>query len=324
MIGLRRARPLLGTVVEIGADDVVAGSDPGSDAGSDRDPGTEAAIERAFDAVARIHALMSFHDPASEISRLNREAAHSPVEVSEETWQVLHAAQRLSAASHGVFDITVAPLLVELGFLPRPAGSTVSDWPSERRGDWRDIKLLHGRRVWFTRPLCVDVGGIAKGFAVDQAVAVLRDSGVRSGRVNAGGDLRVFGAPQETLHARHPAQPTVLIPLPPVSAAVATSAGYYRHRDQDGREVCPLVHPHTEQLCDTRRSVTVYAEDCTSADALTKVVSADPERAAPLLVAHGARAIVLEADPASGGCRVYDSAGGARPDGQPGRRTAYA
>ena len=288
---VRRARPLLGTLVEIEVDQGAQ---------------SEAAIGRAFDVIAQVQDLMSFHDPASELSRLNREALNVPVAVSEPTWQVLQAARRLSIASDGLFDITTASALVDRGFLPTTARYIR---PSAAVGDWRHLELLPGRRVWFARPLCIDLGGIAKGFAVDRATEVLRAAGVRRGRVNAGGDLRVFGAGPEALHVRHPLQPGVLVPMPPLEAAVATSAGYYQPRGHLGPAPVPIVHPETGELARGQRSVTVYAPECMSADALTKVVYLDPARATPLLAAYGARAIVLEPEP-DGGCRLYHSVPG--------------
>ena len=92
-----RARPLLGTVVEIAA------------TGAAED--VQQAISQAFDAVAEVHALMSYQDPASELSRINQTAFDAPVAVHDHTWQVLSAARELSEASNGLFDVTIAPAL---------------------------------------------------------------------------------------------------------------------------------------------------------------------------------------------------------------------
>jgi thiamine biosynthesis lipoprotein len=292
MTGVRRARPLLGTLVEIAVDDDL----PRADA--------ERTIAAAFAAVARVHTLMSYHDPASELSRLNREAWLRPVTVSDETWQVLTAAQQLGAASDGLFDITVAPPLERAGFLPRHADQL----PASARGSWQDIELLADQRVRLARRLRLDLGGIAKGFAVDQAIAQLRAAGIASGGVNAGGDLRVLGMAPRTVHLRDPLRPTRLLPVTTTHAAAATSAGYFRNRPWAGRVCCPIVHPGTRALCDARRSVTVFADDCQTADALTKTVYADPARADRVLQQYRARAVVLDPDQRSGACRVFDSA----------------
>jgi thiamine biosynthesis lipoprotein len=172
---LRRARPLLGTFVEIR----LAAPDEAA---------AECALRAGFAAVARVQRLMNYHDAGSDVSRVNRLAARRPVAVHPWTAAVLHRAARLHRESGGLFDITIAPTLARGGWLPRCR---------PRRADPRataaDIEILPGRRVRFRKPLAVDLGGIAKGYAVDRAVSVLRRAGALSGTVNAGGDLRVFG-----------------------------------------------------------------------------------------------------------------------------------
>lgn len=286
---IRRARPLLGTLVEI-----TAGG-----------PEAERAVAEAFHTVEQIHGLMSYHDPASDTSRLNRDAAAQAVQVHPWTWQVLAAAREFSAASDGLFDITVAPTLARLGYLPRHA-----DFPrASGHADWRDIELLPQDRVRFARPLHIDLGGIAKGFAVDKALECLRASGMSSGRVNAGGDLRRFGSGMEPLHVRHPHAPAVLLPLTEMhEGAAATSAGYFAPKQRDGRQISPHIDPRTGQALSAGISVTVLAGDCMTADALTKIVLADCPAAMPVLGRFGARAILLDRDPHTGAWRMLDSA----------------
>jgi thiamine biosynthesis lipoprotein len=285
---IRRARPLLGTLVEIAA----------------HGPDAEAAVAAAFRAVEQVHALMSYHDPASDLSRLNREAAARPVTIDPWTWRVLAAARDFSAASDGLFDITVAPALTRLGYLPRH-----EDFPRAcGHADWRCIELLPRHQVRFARPLHIDLGGIAKGFAVDKAIEALQAGGVTRARVNAGGDLRRFGAGIEPLHVRHPDAPAVLLPLAELQdGAAATSAGYFAPRQRGGRQVSPHIHPHTGQALASGASATVLAPDCMTADALTKIVLADCPAALPVLERYGARAILLDRDSHTGAWRMLDS-----------------
>lgn len=281
-----RARPYLGTLVEIGA----CGA------------GADTAVEAAFAAVARIHRLMSVHDADSELSRANREAARVPVTVGPDLWLVLKAAQALALASDGLFDISVGHRLAALGLLPDHGAR-----PMVSPGDWRDLQLLPGRRVAFARPLYLDLGGIAKGYAVDVALQILREAGMAQAWVNAGGDLARFGSEPVMLQVRHPAEPTRLVPLLSWRAgAAATSAGYYSPL-RDGAALSPLIDPRTGRPHALERSVTVLASTALLADALTKVVALDPARATPLLAVHGARAYILEAR-AGGDVAVYDSA----------------
>lgn len=279
-----RARPLLGTLVEIGA----SGPDPRAVPG---------AIEAAFAAVARVHALMSYHDADSDVSRINREAARRHVTVDAQTWQVLAAAQEMAQISDGLFDITVAPTLTRLGLLPRhrgfPRASSTARWPH--------VELLSAQRVRLARPLRIDLSGIAKGYAVDCAIEALRQAGMTAGCINAGGDLRAFGDTEQTLRVRRLDTPTATLPLVNLrDGACATSAAYFSARRRQGQPVCALIDPLTRTSCDTNRSVTVLAPDCMTADALTKVVHADPLRALPVLARFGARALMIERDGATG------------------------
>ena len=288
-----RARPLLGTLVEIGARGASAQA-------------VDAAIERAFAAVQTIHDLMSYHDPASDVSRLNRAGADC-VAVHPHTWDVLALARDVAEASGGRFDVSIAPELVRHGYLPRHAGFA----RPAPGATWRHIELLPGDRVRLACPLHLDLGGIAKGYAVDCAIRVLQDAGMETGRVNAGGDLRLFGA-AAPIHVRHPHAATRLLPLCQLEdSAVATSATYYAARQADGRAVSPLIDAATRQPCAGGRSVSVLAERCAVADALTKVVYADPAAALAALQHFGAHAIVLDAAPdAPGHCRARASAAG--------------
>src|SRR5262245_60276038 len=181
---IRRAKPLLGTfvVIEVTAADKLE---------------MNAAINVAFEAIADVHRLMSFHEPCSDIGRLNREACHWPVKVHEWTFQVLEAAIELHAISNGIFDVTVAPALQATGLLPRPQAQPAGVFDA-RSCD--AIELLPDRMVRFRKPrITVDLGGIAKGFAVDRAVEVLRRFNIVGGVVNAGGDLAVFGEEPQTI-----------------------------------------------------------------------------------------------------------------------------
>jgi len=282
---VQRAQPWLGTLVEIAAE----GPSPTK---------VNEAIKRAFARVAAIHAAMSFHDAGSELSRVNRHAARDWVALSDDLARVFGAALDFAAASDGLFDPSVAPWLVETGHLPRHP-----DMPADATPGWRAVEL-DGDRVRFARPLLVDFGGIAKGYAVDEALAVLRDAGMASARVNAGGDLARFGGSPEPIRVRHPSQPTLSLHLADLqNGAVATSAGYY----QAEAAASPLRHPHTGgELCRTL-SVSVLAPTCLAADALTKVVAADPLCASALLGRHGAQAILI--DPSSPAITICDGDG---------------
>jgi thiamine biosynthesis lipoprotein len=273
---VRRARPYLGTIVEISA----AGS-----------AAPQRAIEDAFLAVDKVQRLMSYHDPFSELSRLNATAHHAPVVVSPWTFAVLRTAQQLASESDGAFDVTIAPRLAAWGYLPRvPANGQ-----DELRATWRDVELGRGRRVTFRRPLHIDLGGIAKGFAVDRAVEALHSAGVDAGLVNAGGDLRAFGDREWPVQIRHPRDPGAAGHTFALrEAAVATSATYFSRKRWRKCWVCPLVDGTTRLPCEDEFSVSVHAPTALLADALTKIVVARREQAAPILQRHSASALLLD------------------------------
>jgi thiamine biosynthesis lipoprotein len=244
-------------------------------------------VDAAFSTMQQLGRLMSVHAPDSEVSLLNREAADRPVSVSRVTFQVLRLANRLAVESDGAFDHTVAPLLARWGMRSRRLRR---DHP----GDWRHVLLMRGRQVRFLRPLALDLGGIAKGFAVDEAIEVLRGRGVASAVVNAGGDLRVFGKQPITTHLRHPANARALAGAVSLhEAALATSSPCFTERVWRGRRVSHLVDSRRQEAVTGPVSVTVRAPECWLADALTKVILNAPQLAARLLPKHNAEAFLL-------------------------------
>jgi thiamine biosynthesis lipoprotein len=248
------------------------------------------AVNAAFAAIERIQMLMSVQDSASELSIVNREAAECPVRVSRELFTVLRRADRLARESDGAFDYTVAATLARWGL--RPA------WLKRAHaGNWRNVSLLPGRRVSFLRPLAIDLGGIAKGYAVDAAIRVLQRHGVQSAILNAGGDLRVFGSQPVAVHLRHPGAPLLLAGrLEICGDALATSSPGFTQRRRGGRRISHLVNPRKRRAVTERTSVTVRAAECWLADALTKIVLNAPEAAAQTLLArYRAEAFVLGA-----------------------------
>jgi thiamine biosynthesis lipoprotein len=246
-------------------------------------------IEAGFDAIACVNRLMSFHNPLSDVSRMNRDAFPKGVIVHPWTWQVMKAAKRLAEESQGIFDITVARLLVEWNYLPRFSYQFSSTATS------RDIFLRRNYEVFFRRGLIVDLGGIAKGFAVDRAVDALKENGVECGIVNAGGDLRTFGAASRLIHLRHPSDPTRVTGAVRLrERAMASSGTYFERRKYRGKYVAPLLDGRTGQSGRGLISVSVSAAECMVADALTKIVFALREEAAGLLAKYHADAVLLE------------------------------
>jgi thiamine biosynthesis lipoprotein len=274
---IRRARPLLGTFVEIAVAQAPF-------------PGMEATVEAAFAAVAAVHRLMSFHEADSDVSRLNRSAAAGTVRVHDWTYQVLETALDLHRHSGGIFDIAVAPALQRLGLLP---GATFCSGEGRTRDT---IDLLPERRVRFAhRGLLIDLGGIAKGFAVDCAIEALRRHGITEGLVNAGGDLAAFGVQDHLVHIRDPARPDrTMCRVTLNNAALATSAGRLDPL-QFGAPSSAIIDPATARPVRAILGASVCASHCVIADALTKVVMNLGQAAAPALRHYGANALLVTA-----------------------------
>lgn len=255
---------MLGTFVEVTAPEEAA-----------------SAIDAAFAAIAHIEMCMSFHSEESDLARLRRAPVGEAVMVAPETVDVLGIASEFYRASQGLFDVTVGRELMHAGFLPRPRDLA-------RAGGWGnagDIEILDARHARCNRRVLIDLGGIAKGYAVDRAVSAMRDAGAKAGLVNAGGDLRMFGARSWTVGLRD-GDGAVRSEVSLTDRAVASSANKANRKRRWGRTFTPHIGARRKSLkCDGR--VTVVADRCVIADAMTKIAMANPELARHLLAERG-------------------------------------
>ena len=237
----RRARPLLGTLVEVAV--------PGN-AGMEK-----AVAELAFAQLQKVQTCMSRFEPGSDISLFAQLAAGQSMEIDPATAAVLHAAQELYRASNGLFDITL--------------GRAPEGWYCEGM----TLTKLSATAAF-------DLGGIAKGYAVDCAIEALQRAGCVAGWVNAGGDLRVFGEVQIPVMLRDEHRDSLRPFMALGDGAVATS---YLGPDQRSQ----AYGGNGKSL---RTHVTVAALQCMYADALTKVVAASGDDQHPLLKQYEAQA----------------------------------
>ena len=238
---VRRARPQLGTLVEIGA----AGERHANEA-----------IAGAFLRIAQVESALSRFDAQSSIGRFNQARAGAQIDIGEDARVVLDAASELFAASDGLFDVSL--------------GSGGDGWACDG-GALR--KYRDGVRL--------DLGGIAKGHAVDVAVLALQRAGVEAGWVNAGGDLRVFGALVLPIDLRDERRGGVRRFAMLEDGAFATSR----------LTSTPPGRPSSRHSStDAAKHASVAAERCLWADALTKIVAISGDARHPLVAAHAARA----------------------------------
>ena len=239
-----------------------------------------AAGERAIDAVMtemkRIDAGMSTYKPSSELSRLNANAARGPVKISRELFELLSTALEYSRITDGAFDVTYA----SVGFM--------YDFRAHTRPSEQQIEsalpavnyhhVLLDRKtgtVRYSQPgVRIDLGGIAKGYAVDCGIRILQRHGIRHALVQAGGDSRIigdrFGKPW-IVGIRHPDRKEEIIArLPLVDTAISTSGDYERYFDENGTRYHHIIDPHTGHSASQVRSATILASSATRSDGLSK------------------------------------------------------
>jgi thiamine biosynthesis lipoprotein len=247
--------------------------------------GSAHAVDAAFGAIAQVHARMSFHDAASDLGRLRAAAPDEVVAVARETVEVLRTALALHQASNGLFDVAVGRALIEAQYLPHHGIKQLGRF----RGTTADIRIVDETHVALSQPVLIDLGGIAKGYAVDRAVDSLMRSGASAGLVNAGGDLRAFG-PQDWPVGLRDADGVVRTQIGLREGALASSANLQDRRPVRGRTCSPHIGRDGHPILVDRR-ITVHAQSCIIADAMTKVAMVDPAVAGAILLEYGGRVL---------------------------------
>lgn len=271
---VRRAKPLLGTLVSITVEGISA------DAAS-------SVVATCFERIARVHRCMSFQDPHSDVSRLNREAHRKPVQVDPDTVGVLRLAADVSARSAGTFDVTVSPSLSAAWKRHEPCRFAMPD----EQAQWSDIELLPRCHVRFARRLVVDLSGIAKGYAVDRALELLSEREPAQGCVNAGGDLGICGSEAAYVRLDVPMDGQATLPLIEITNGCLASSG---PRENAAASVELEFVDGAARCTVAPRFVSVLASSCAVADALTKVVMAAGTRSRSVLRHYAARALLSE------------------------------
>ena len=284
-------RALLGSVLEpaprvpvlaqgdwIRRDQAIMGTAVSVQLWADDRPRGEAACAAVMAEMQRIDRAMSPHRIDSELSRINAQAASRPVRLSPEMQRLLTRALEFSALSRGAFDISFA----SAGALYDYRNGVAPDAAALARAvaaiGWQHLLLDAGAgTLRFGLPgMRIDLGGFAKGHAVDNCCAILARQGIRHAVVSAGGDSRVIGDRRGrpwTIGIRDPRRAdgvTAMLPL--VDVAISTSGDYERFFEQDGVRHHHLLDPRTGRSPDHVRSVTVLARDGLTAEALSKTV----------------------------------------------------
>lgn len=258
---VRREAPIMGTriAVEVWADQAAVG---------------ERAVASVLAEMERINALMSPYIDSSELSRINAAAGSHGVVVSSELFSLIRRAIEFGKMSDGAFDITYASVGHLYQYRDHKKPSPAQREKAVTLVDYRLIKLDFGeRRVELPRAgMKIDLGGIAKGHAVDNAIRLLKKAGIAHAIVTAGGDSRVLGDHRGrpwVLGVKHPRGEGSILRLPLSDVAISTSGDYERYFEVDGRRYHHIIDPSSGDSSRRLLSATVIADDSTTADALS-------------------------------------------------------
>ena len=245
------------------------------------------AVDAAFEQMHLVDLSMSDYNPDSELSKINREANDRAVDVSDRMLEVLKASLMYSELSDGGFDITMRPLknlwksAEKTGVMPDD--DTINSVLASV--GYKNVELdEQAKTVRFLKPAMeLDLGGIAKGYAGDLAVAELKRLGIQSALVNVGGNVVVLGTPPSLTSWKIGIQDPKNLnkSLPEVihlkKGAVATSGDYERFFEIDGKRYSHVFDPRTGRPIENMSSVTVVAPDGISSDALSKISVLGPD-----------------------------------------------
>ncbi|MGB9700232.1 MAG: FAD:protein FMN transferase [Thermodesulfobacteriota bacterium] len=249
------------------------------------------ALEEAFQEMEKIDRLMSSYRADSEVSELNRQAGKKACRVSADTLRVMERAIYFSRLSGGAFDITIAPLLRLWDFKQQKIPAAEQIKKALKKIGYQKINIKPAAsEVFLSDPgMAIDLGAIAKGYAVDQACTALVKRGVANYLVNAGGDLRTQGWKEKgqpwIIGLQHPRVKDALIAKVHLSAAaLATSGDYEKFFIKNGERYHHLLNPLTGQPSHQCQSVTVMAPSAIDADALaTSVFILGPDQGFALI-----------------------------------------
>lgn len=262
------------------------------------------AMEAVIAEMRRTDELMSTYKPASQLSQVNAEAHERPVEVDPEIIDIVAKSFEFSRLSDGAFDVTYASVgyLYDYRAHARPTAEQVA--AALPGVDYRQVEVDRERNTirLLRKGVRIDLGGIAKGRAVDRGIEILRALGIAHAMVNAGGDTRLLGDRRGKpwiVGIRDPRNEGRMVTrLPLEDEAISTSGDYERYFEEDGVRYHHILVPGTGQSAREVRSATVVGADATLTDALSTTVFVLGVERGMALVSRlpGVEAVVVDKD----------------------------
>jgi thiamine biosynthesis lipoprotein len=230
-------------------------------------------MDAVFAEVRRVDTLFSTYKEGGPVWKFNH-ADDSLLRLPAEVYALMLRCDSLTRATGGAFDIAVEPLITSWGFDGDNAAVPAPDVLQRAlaASGWRHVTLRGEGSVVKKADARINFGAIAKGYAVDRAVAVLRDNGVKDGLVNAGGEVRTTGG-DWSIGIQHPRSPSELVAVvDPKGRAVATSGDYEQYFEIDGLRYHHILNPQSGLPARGCQSVSVIADDDVTADALATAI----------------------------------------------------
>lgn len=214
---------------------------------------------------------------SSDVAQINRWAGEHPVKVAQDTFGVIKRSFYYSEISHGAFDISFASIGYKYDYRKHLQPSETEIKAALPLINYKAIQLDDVQHtVKFAHPgMRIDLGGIAKGYAVDQGIEILKRHGIRQGLVNAGGDSYVLGdrlGRPWYVGIKNPRGDGTVIKVPMSNLAISTSGDYERFFERDGKRIHHIINPKTGHSATGIISVSVLADRSETADGLTKPV----------------------------------------------------
>ncbi|MDO8707082.1 FAD:protein FMN transferase [Pseudomonas sp.] len=265
----------------------------------------EDAARKAFAEIKRIDSLMSRYKEESEVSIINKKAGIGPVKVGQELIEVLKEGRRVSELSGGAFDVTIGPLSNLWGFDEEKKSVPPAEKIDEQRRlvDYRKLKIDEAASTVYLgeKGMMIDVGGIAKGYALKKAMKVFEEAGIRDVIINAGGNLNLRGGKKGKpwkigiQDARN--EKKLLGVLNITETSVSTSGDYQRFFIKDGVRYHHILDPKTGSPAKGLVSVTVVGRNEAMTDAMsTAVFVLGLEKGTDLIKKAGAEGIIVRED----------------------------
>jgi thiamine biosynthesis lipoprotein len=247
-------------------------------------------VDKVLAEMERVNRLMSPYIEQSQLSKINKYAHEGPVEVDKDLFELIEKSQEFSRLTNGAFDITYASVghLYNYRKEIKPTEEEIA--AAKLLIDYKNLVLDKDQlSVRFLKyGVKIDLGGIAKGFAVDQSIQHLQDLGIQHALVSAGGDTRLLGDRRGRawlVGIRDPEDTKkVIVMLPLQDEALSTSGDYERFFIEDGKKYHHIIHPTTGNSAGDVRSASILASDSTTTDALsTSIFVMGPNKGLELL-----------------------------------------